>query len=176
MEITPMQRGLSSLLRFTPELESRQGKTLDAHPVPLPEHPFGLEVDEETTLCLVGFPGYTARSVENMLANVGYQVMHSSAGSLRRLRVMLVEIREDETDNHDVYYEVQIGNETYLCGGCTDCSGEGGMGKMRMDGVFELLSTAFGVPIETVTIPYRRGQRGEDRLIAAANQYRQENR
>lgn len=132
-------------------------------PTPLPVHPFSLPIPPEVAgerqrIEFIGHPGYTQVSTETLCAYLADWMQDASPDHLRYLRVILAEAHADYPERHRVYYEVGWHERVLICGGCTDYSGMGGVGKLRMDALFTFLSQFYGVEIETVTIPYREAE------------------
>lgn len=164
-------------LAFLLEQAQRVGKVLysglaDKYEVPvtLPAHPFDLPIplnprsDHPDRIELVGYPGYTDVSIRTMGAYLADWLTYPYPDSFQYLRVILAECDSRYPERHNVYYEVGWQDRIFICGGCTDFSGAGGMGKLRMDSLFAFLSEFFGIRIETVTIPFAQAE-GVERYL-----------
>lgn len=122
----------------------------------VPRHPFGLDVTlpvagDYGKIMLVAYSGVTETSVKGMIAHLMYALGngHSRDGrDVSRLR----EIQLGDDNGHFIYFEVWTSLDKYICGGCTDSSGEGGSGTQKMRSIFALLSHVYEVPHEVVEI------------------------
>lgn len=122
------------------------------------KHPFGLEVIEHNNfsdkIYFLGKPGQTDVSISAMLAHIRWSVAGTTAEDARplKLRVIFTEKSDDSSVGHNVYFEFRSRLGIFICGGCTDYSGEGGGGKRKLDGVFALFSLLYDIKIEEITI------------------------
>ena len=146
------------------------------------EHPFGLDTKMPdpkdgyqpcADTFLVASPAGTEESVQAMLLMLHEHLRHYHPENRRsfRLRVIRAQIAEDWHNAgkyvHNVYFELITGAGTLLCGGCTDCSGEGGRGRERLEAVFNFVAALFDVPVEEAVIPLARAGPAEKKLNAA---------
>lgn len=148
-------------------------------PTHFQQHPFGLDIpkgdlfwESSRDVNFLGWPGYTDESTDLLAAHVIHLLSSSPPDHLQYLRRILVECDPRNKKNHDVYYEVGFRSRICMCGGCTDCSGGGGEGKRRMDALFSLVSQLFGVEVESITIPFERGEPMSQFLREKINAYR----
>lgn len=121
----------------------------------LRQHPFGLQIPTppggypDRQIVFLGIDGVTNISV-GMMAR---ELRNRWLPTIDYLRVILVTDDARFPDYHDVYFEVGIGNEVLICGGCTDFSGTGGRGKRQLDEIFTLIEEFRGIRHITATIP-----------------------
>ena len=153
----------------------------DPHRTPtyLERHPFDLDVPRvhstnpffEINFKLVGYPGYTDASVDNIAMLIAERLTFSQVVHLRVLLGKLhPENYHDLRPRHDVYFEVGFHHgEVFIAGGCNDFSGAGSHGKDRMDALFALLNGIYSVETETVVIPMAKAERGRRYMESAVN-------
>jgi hypothetical protein len=144
----------------------------------LPEHPFGLPLPNRRDqlrlgrwreVAFLGHPGVTDPSVNTFLAYTLEHLTRSLADSvIRQMRTILV-ANEPLGRGHEVFFEISIGDDTYMCGGCTDNSGAGGEGKDRIESVFAVLSALSGVPVEAVTLSAAEGKMARGKILGLMN-------
>lgn len=122
-------------------------------------HPFGLEIGTRKIIGL-GHTGCTEISVQLMIMQIRKMVVEDLHGGIKPdyLRIIFVQDYKDFPENNDVFFELAYKGQVFICGGCTDCSGEGGAGKLKMDSIFALLSVVYGARIELVKISYDQAQ------------------
>ena len=139
----------------------------------LTKHPFGLTVPTDQNepaflpkrIHFLGYPGYTD-SIKTMAAWISIRLAEGfPVQPLCYLRVIVAAYSPRFPNNHDVYYEIGLGSEVFICGGCTDCSGAGKVGKWHMDSLFGLLARLSGVTVETVSLPMQQARAMRDNLL-----------
>ncbi|MBU2109595.1 hypothetical protein KKB71_01380 [Patescibacteria group bacterium] len=145
-------------------------------------HPFGLNMKspkdgwrtKELEIRYLGHPGITDISVNSMIAHIRWFIAGMAIAYARPtyLRIILAEANKNDSSKHDVYFEVGKDSSIFICGGCTDFSGEGGQGKTDLEAVFTLLSTVYDVEIERVVIPYSQAKKMQQRLRDAVDKQR----
>lgn len=146
-------------------LYSEDGRKPYEHVTELPRHPFGLPVLARTDLrrwkgiAFLGHPGITDASVKSFGAYVLDRLTYEGeAATIRTMRVIAAERDPQQPDHHEIYLEVAVGGDVFMCGGCSDCSGAGGAGRRQLEALFAAFSRLTGVEIERVTIPYAQAQ------------------
>ena len=147
------------------------------HVTKLEQHPFGLAIPDDLArkdIRFLGFPGYTDESVEAMISHIRWFVAGGTwrTAEPQYLRVINAEASFSDPLRHMVYYEIGSPYGVLMCGGCTDHSGAGGVGKFQLDSVFALLSLLFEIEIDSVVINFEDAQRMEQELRDAYEEYR----
>mgnify|MGYP001592427806 CR=1 FL=1 len=122
-------------------------------------HPFGLKIPlmeandrGGRSLYFLG-SGDTSSSVKAMLQQLCVSLAVEAPAQLKKnlyLRVIYAIKYPSEPNNHDVYFEFGDSLSVYLCGGCTDCSGEGGWGRLRLETIFDLVAQVYRLEVERV--------------------------
>ncbi len=140
----------------------------------LSEHPFGLDITLPSppgdgwkgnqSVRLIAWPGYTDASVDAMVLLLrheldGYSL--STAMNPIRLRIVRAQVREGQ---HYVYFEFISYLGSFICGGCTDFSGEGGYGRTQLETIFGFLSALYEVPLEDVFIPAAQAEPAMEKM------------
>ncbi len=131
-------------------------------------HPFGLDVTPPNSrdygkVILVAYPGATEPSVKAMIAHL-MLALGDYASAARQPVERLREIQIGDHNGHYIYFEVWTRLDKYICGGCTDCSGEGGSGTQKMRSIFAVLSAVYGVHHEVVEISRAAAKRAAHSL------------
>lgn len=152
--------------------EARRGVkrrvVLEGHPfrlnIPASPHMSSVYADNRTVIYL-GKVGVTGVSVGSMCLEITEQLAEWYEGpTVDYLREIFVATEADQPDHHDVFFEIGFPSTTVICGGCTDCSGEGGGGRQKLETVFSFLEHLYGVTREVVKIAPRKGKAMEQRL------------
>lgn len=126
----------------------REKIRLDGHPFELDTWDIESIYDDEDRFWLVGRIGSTNVSTAAIVRHINKCT--TQAILIKRLRIILA--ARESILQHDVFFEVKFGSDTFICGGCTDCSGEGKRGMKAIEEIFELLSDTYGTEIEHETI------------------------
>lgn len=135
--------------------------------VALEAHPFGLETrlppfrpDNDDRCIVVNAPGWTDGSVHSMLLMLHGELrfyISPTHTSPFRLRIIRAQIAKDwhrsERHVHKVYFELITCYDTFICGGCSDCSGAGNDGRERLESVFNFVAAICDIKVEEVVIP-----------------------
>lgn len=125
----------------------------------LRNHPFGLLIADRGRprrwdgIAFLGHPFYTEPSVRAFAAYVLDRLTYPDT-AIRSMRVIFAETDPKHTNRHDVFFEIMVDDEVFMCGGCTDCSGAGSQGTRELDALFAVFSRLTDVSIERVTVPY----------------------
>lgn len=158
----------------------------------LPAHPFGLDtelapvdgLDKETydrRIRLIAFPGHTDRSVDAMrlmlLKDALSQYVSSSKNPSRETQsIRLRIVRAEVSRGHMVYFELITVMGTFICGGCTDFSGEAGRGREELETMFAFVAALHGIEVEDVTIPRSQAGGVYEQLRSAYNDFQKRRR
>jgi hypothetical protein len=125
----------------------------------LSEHPFRLERNlprvGSHTIYLLAEPGATDASVDAMKAMLAHQLSRYNPfedGRKFRLRIIKVPVAVDPVRGalNMLYFELVSYYGTFICGGCTDHTGTGGRGGRTLEGIFNMISLVYDIPIEEV--------------------------
>jgi hypothetical protein len=120
--------------------------------VVLESHPFnltlnGIDIDlpwQGRKISLLATVSSTVPSVNAMMAVARSLIeKYREANKLPYLRII--------NARGDYFFEIGSRYGIFICSGCTDYSGEGGRGRRTLEGLFNLLSLLWCVPIERVT-------------------------
>lgn len=129
--------------------------TLDTHPF-YRQMPTGRGRDMAyDSVCLMD--GGTEPSVRGITRLVGWALTGQCLGSAvpaNFLRVTSIQAEPDAVNKHHLYYEVGVGGELYMAGGCTDCSGGGKAGMHQMENLFSFLSAMYSLPVRRVNFTF----------------------
>lgn len=143
-------------------------KHRDTHECVLEEHPFGLETKMvrlsdgwgENGSRLIADPDGTDVSVDAMKLMLMHEAMAcpSWGGQVPfRLRIIRAQHAEDWYNPgkyvHFVFFELITGVGAFMCGGCTDCSGEGGRGREELEAIFQFVAALYEISVEEAVIP-----------------------
>ena len=138
-------------------------------PLLLERHPFNLELPTGfVNSALPGYPIWCYRNVPDFHGRIAQMAIQQT--NLRLLRIIKVKAFPEEDDRHRVYHEAVFGGNVLIHTEATDFSGAGGGMRHNLEGLFEILSTVYGVDIETVTISYQDGQTAEEYMTEADRQ------
>lgn len=111
----------------------------------LHEHPFGLPMPEfENNFYFLGYPGMTDMSVNAFTECVVERINAPATVEIRMLRELHV--------GGTVYFEAVIGDNAFMCGGCSNDSGTGRRGAQQLSDVMDVLTALFGTEKEVVKI------------------------
>lgn len=123
-------------------------RILDKLPVfILPHHPFNLEsLTGRPAVRFLGKDGVTGISVIAMR-----EWLKTNRKFVKGLRIIYVE-DDDNPQQHLIFFEAVGLSETVMCGGCTDCSGEGGDGNMRLTFMFMCIAKERNLRIQKRTV------------------------
>ena len=163
---------------FETDLERKEyWRRRDKRHIRLESHPFGLETVVPSHLrplyndvYVVGDLGSTEESVEGMLCMLHDELRRyrTRDPSKFRLRVIRAQISEDlwrpGKHVHWLYFELMTVVGTFLCGGCTDCSGQGNSGRQKLEMVFHLVAAIHDIPVEEIVIPISEAGAAIERL------------
>jgi hypothetical protein len=145
-----IQSAVADLLEDESILCAKLDSLIRAHGYGLQRHPFGLELPRECQITVVADIGYTDVSVQGMLA-VAKINLKMFPGQIHpfNLRIMraLVRITQEGERHHHVFFEIWSHQQSYICGGCTNCSGEGSWGLGTLERQFALMSALYQIPI-----------------------------
>jgi len=158
--------GLGHLLEIE-DAETKYWQHRATHEVDLGQHPFGLEVGiGPREVKLVANPLHTEPSVQGMLLCIQQTLRDYSPTNVSkfRLRIIRAETVKDFRDQnkyvHQVYFELTRRFESFICGGCNDCTGAGGYGRRRLESVFELVGLIHDIAVENIVVPRIEAQEG----------------
>lgn len=159
-----MDRVITKLMKAAMDFGNRINPT--NQPLSLAEHPFRLKMPEEY---FTSMPGQLILHYMDMTCFLGRIAKEiSQEWRLLHLRVIKAKFAPEEDDRHYVYYEVIFNGHALLYEGATDCSGAGGMMNNELQGLFQILSTIYGVGVETVTVSYGARMIARD-IVSEAN-------
>jgi hypothetical protein len=135
----------------------------------IPNHPFGLQRletqfvgkhhQESLRIEFVGDPNVTDTEsmIKEIIKLLTYGTPRNDQPNIK-LRVLFVRADVQDESKHRVFYEIASVGKTVMCGGCTDFSGGGKIGKQTMDDLFDFLSEVYRTEIQRVIIPYENSR------------------
>lgn len=162
------QLALAELIGTGFDRVHEMSSALHADGFTLEPHPFGLDTSKRRLVHIVADPGCTDVSVKGMLAvaRVALQTAPRAEPPAFKLRIIrgLVRITPQGVRHHMVFFEIEWADQVYLCGGCTDHSGEGGYGRQRLETVFAFMSRMYAIPIEDVEVSESVTELAQERM------------
>lgn len=119
------------------------------------QHPFGLDVPDGdgvfgTEITFVG-AWATDITVETFLANIRFWANYTDGQRITKLRVISVPTGE-APGQHYVFFEAWVNSKVLISGETTDHSGAGNLAREELEDVFSILSFAYQIQIERVTV------------------------
>jgi hypothetical protein len=147
--LTPAQKGfmvLTQMLtghhKYTKTIKEEWEEPLYVKDLPIAANP-------ESTIQFIGSEGITASIgawiifVATVLSRYLY-----TTNPINKLRKILVDASDDRREQHMVYFSIIFDDdEEVMVGGCTDFSGEGGVGTRDVDLFLSFLETIYGIPV-----------------------------
>lgn len=188
MSHTPLEQACLALAHL---LESKEEEKLywawrDTHELTLQEHPFGLDTrlvapgdgwqGSKDTL-VIADPGYTDESVHAMLLMLRHHLRSYRPREYPRFRLRIIRARIAKDQHrpgkyvHNIFFELITGVGTFLCGACSDCSGEGGYGRKRLEAVFNFVAAIYEISVEEAVVPLAKAVPFQDKLHRAYGEF-----
>lgn len=158
-------------------LYSEDGRKAYEYPTELQNHPFNLPIPDRGRprrwdgIAFLGYPLYTEPSVRAFAAYVLERLTYGPPiPVIRYMREIFAEVDPEDRTPHDVFFEIMVDDEIFMCGGCSDSSGAGNKGRRELDALFEVFSRLTGVGIARVTIPYAQAAPAAAAITRACGQ------
>lgn len=169
---TLIQQALSDLVN-TKEVEKAFDKAYTHECTRLDRHPFGLPLPKKkrgpfdpAEVAFLGCQGHTDESVQSMLAYIRYFIAKQAPMYTTPRYMRIIYAPMETGSGHYVYFEMSGWSGTFMCGGCTDCSGAGNNGRRMLESVFRLFSLIYGVDVDEVVVSRETAIAGHDYIQA----------
>ena len=150
-------RGLFNLVSSKTSLQPGHWDAFSPHATRHPSHPLGIDAPppepthRRREFVFTGC-GSRGQSSDAFLAAIRFWASFEDGLRVKGLRVIEMPFTDEDPDHHHVFFEVQIGNMSFISGEVTDFP-EGTRDQMvKMEDVFALLAQTYRLTIERISI------------------------